>query len=81
VTITERNLTAGRAAVAAIVASTGRANVHVAPLELADRSSIDRLVAAGDGPLDILINNARVMQIPRLTLTPKRHELSGALTL
>jgi NAD(P)-dependent dehydrogenase (short-subunit alcohol dehydrogenase family) len=78
VTITERDLTVGRAVVAAIVASTGRANVRVAPLELADRCSIDRLVAAWDGPLDILINNAGVMQIPRLTLTPDGHELHFA---
>jgi NAD(P)-dependent dehydrogenase (short-subunit alcohol dehydrogenase family) len=78
VTITERNLSVGRGVVAAIVASTGSANVQVAPLELADRSSIDRFVAAWDGPLDILINNAGVLQIPRLTLTPKGHEMHFA---
>jgi NAD(P)-dependent dehydrogenase (short-subunit alcohol dehydrogenase family) len=39
VTITARNLTAGQEVLAAIVASTGSAKVHVAPLELADRSA------------------------------------------
>ena len=37
--------------------------VDVAPLDLADRASIDAFVAAWDGPLHILVNNAGVMAI------------------
>src|SRR6201999_2131814 len=52
--------------------------VRVAPLELIDRSSIDAFVAAWDGPLDLLVNNAGVMAIAELTLTPEGREMQFA---
>jgi NAD(P)-dependent dehydrogenase (short-subunit alcohol dehydrogenase family) len=38
--------------------------VRVVPLDLADRSSIAAFVAAWEGPLHVLVNNAGVMALP-----------------
>jgi NAD(P)-dependent dehydrogenase (short-subunit alcohol dehydrogenase family) len=43
-----------------------------------DRASIDAFVNAWDGPLHILVNNAGVMQLPHLTLTPEGREMHFA---
>jgi NAD(P)-dependent dehydrogenase (short-subunit alcohol dehydrogenase family) len=61
-----------------IRASTGNDAVAVAALELTDDASIDAFVAAWDGPLDILINNAGVMAIQELTLSDRGHEVQFA---
>jgi NAD(P)-dependent dehydrogenase (short-subunit alcohol dehydrogenase family) len=78
VTLAVRNTRAGAKAAADITASTGNAAVHVAALDLADPRSIAALVAGWSGPLDILINNAGVMAIPDLRLTPAGWELQFA---
>ena len=39
-------------------------NIRVARLDLADRASIAAFVAAWEGPLDVLVNNAGVMAMP-----------------
>jgi len=64
VTLAVRNLAAGAAAAAAIVESVGTANVQIAPLELSERRSVRSFVAAWDGPLHILVNNAGIMATP-----------------
>jgi NAD(P)-dependent dehydrogenase (short-subunit alcohol dehydrogenase family) len=78
VTITARNVTAAEKVVADIGRSTGKGDIQIAPLELVDRASIDAFIDAWDSPLHILVNNAGVMQIPQLTLTPDGHEMHFA---
>ena len=58
--------------------STGNDAVDVRQVELADPASVAAFVNGWDGPLDILINNAGVMAIPELTLTPWGDELHFA---
>jgi len=71
VTIAVRDTAAGER----IAAEIG--SVHVAPLDLADPASVARFVAAWDGPLHILVNNAGVMAAPE-TRTPQGWELQFA---
>jgi NAD(P)-dependent dehydrogenase (short-subunit alcohol dehydrogenase family) len=78
VTIAVRNTGAGAGVATEIAASTANGKVLVAPLELADLSSIDAFVRAWDGPLDILVNNAGVMALPDLQLTPQGNEMQFA---
>lgn len=52
--------------------------IREVPLDLADLSSVRRLVAEWDGPLDALVANAGVMAIPERTLTPEGWELQLA---
>jgi NAD(P)-dependent dehydrogenase (short-subunit alcohol dehydrogenase family) len=78
VTIAARNVEAAEAVAADVRECTGNADVAVAQLELTDRDSIDRLIAAWDGPLDILVNNAGVMALQELTLAPDGHEMQFA---
>jgi NAD(P)-dependent dehydrogenase (short-subunit alcohol dehydrogenase family) len=77
VTLAVRNTAAGDETAEDIIATTGNKQVHVAPLDLADRASVADLVAAWDGPLHILVNNAGVMASP-LMRTPERWELQFA---
>jgi len=58
-----------------IRATTGNDAVSVAPLELTDDASIAAFVAARDGPLDMLVNNAGVMAIQQLTRDGDGHEM------
>ncbi len=74
VTLAVRDISAGERTAADIVATTGNKQVLVAPLDLADRASIAAFVAAWDGPLHILVNNAGVMASP-LTRTADGWEL------
>jgi NAD(P)-dependent dehydrogenase (short-subunit alcohol dehydrogenase family) len=60
-----------------IAATTGNARVRVAPLDLADRASVAWFVAAWDGPLHILVNNAGVMASPEMR-TPEGWEMQFA---
>lgn len=78
VTLAVRDLAAGDRAAADIIRTTGNNHVRVAPLELADFSSIDAFVADWQGPLDILVNNAGVMAIPELQYSAAGHELQFA---
>ncbi|MGF7237819.1 MAG: SDR family NAD(P)-dependent oxidoreductase [Frankia sp.] len=64
VTLAVRDVEAGRWVAADITAGAGNAEVLVAPLDLADLSSIDAFVRAWTGPLHILVANAGVMATP-----------------
>ncbi len=77
VTLAVRNTDAGTQTAADITATTGNQNIHVAPLDLSDRSSIASFVAAWDGPLHILVNNAGVMALPEQH-TPEGWEMQFA---
>jgi NAD(P)-dependent dehydrogenase (short-subunit alcohol dehydrogenase family) len=63
VTIAARNLVAAEKTVVDIAATTGR-EVAVAPLDLADRTSISAFVRAWSGPVHVLVGNAGVMASP-----------------
>ena len=78
VTLAVRNREAGEAAAADIRSTTGNDAIAVAPLELADRTSIQALADAWSGPLHILVNNAGVMAIQERTLTPEGLEMQFA---
>lgn len=77
VTLAVRDTQAGQRTASDISASTGSA-VHVGRLNLADRSSVADFAASWTGPLHLLINNAGVMALPELTLTPDGWELQFA---
>jgi NAD(P)-dependent dehydrogenase (short-subunit alcohol dehydrogenase family) len=77
VTLAVRNVEAGDRTAAEITDGTGNKHVFVAPLDLADQASVAAFVAAWDGPLDILINNAGVMASP-LMRTPQGWEMQFA---
>jgi NAD(P)-dependent dehydrogenase (short-subunit alcohol dehydrogenase family) len=64
VTLAFRNVEAGQRTAEDIVATTGNKQVLVAPVDLADQASVASFVAAWDGPLHILVNNAGVMASP-----------------
>ena len=78
VTLAVRNLEAGERVADDIAASTGNRQVLVAPLDLADPYSIGALVARWRGPLHLLVNNAGVMRLPHLQLTPDGWEMQFA---
>jgi NAD(P)-dependent dehydrogenase (short-subunit alcohol dehydrogenase family) len=78
VTLAVRNLDAGERVAADIVAGTGSARVAVARVDLADLGSVAALVAAWDGPLHLLINNAGVMRLPTLQLAEVGWEMQLA---
>jgi NAD(P)-dependent dehydrogenase (short-subunit alcohol dehydrogenase family) len=78
VTLAVRNAEAGRNVAEDITATTGNADLRVAELDLAVPRSIAALVAGWTGPLDVLVNNAGVMAIPDLQLTPEGWELQFA---
>lgn len=77
VTLAVRNRETGEYTADNIIATTGNKRVLVAPLDLADRSSIASFVTAWDGPLHILVNNAGVMASPERR-TPEGWELQFA---
>ncbi|TPG34586.1 SDR family NAD(P)-dependent oxidoreductase [Mycolicibacterium hodleri] len=73
VTLAVRDTAAGEG-VAADIGGT----VDVASLDLSDLYSVDAFVAAWDGPLHILVNNAGVMAIQELTMSASGHEMQFA---
>jgi NAD(P)-dependent dehydrogenase (short-subunit alcohol dehydrogenase family) len=78
VTLAVRNTEAGAKTAADITTTTRNAAVHVMELDLADPRSVAAFGAGWSGPLDLLINNAGVMAIPDLRLTPQGWELQFA---
>ena len=78
VTLAVRNLEAGERVADDIAARTGNNQVLVAPLDLADPASIGALIARWSGPLHLLVNNAGVMRLPELQLTPDGWEMQFA---
>jgi NAD(P)-dependent dehydrogenase (short-subunit alcohol dehydrogenase family) len=77
VTLAVRDTRAG-ARVAAEIAASGDGEVRLAPLELADRSSIEALCKQWQRPLHILVNNAGIMALPALQRTEGGVELQFA---
>jgi NAD(P)-dependent dehydrogenase (short-subunit alcohol dehydrogenase family) len=80
VTLAVRNVEAGRK-VADGIAETLRpdaAPVQVGQLDLADPASVAGFVRAWSGPLHILVNNAGVMALPKLTRTAAGYEMQFA---
>jgi len=77
VTLAVRDTQAGDRTASDISATTGRA-VHVGRLDLADQASVAEFAAGWSGPLHLLINNAGVMALQELTLTPDGWELQFA---
>jgi NAD(P)-dependent dehydrogenase (short-subunit alcohol dehydrogenase family) len=65
-----RNIDAGKAAAASMKGST-----RVEQLDLASQASVHEFAERWNGPLDILINNAGVMNPPRYRETVDGHEL------
>src|ERR1700741_251302 len=80
VTLAVRNVEAGTKVADGIAEklSPGAGAVHVARLDLADPASVADFVRAWTGPLHILVNNAGVMALPKLTLTPAGYEMQFA---
>jgi NAD(P)-dependent dehydrogenase (short-subunit alcohol dehydrogenase family) len=80
VTLAVRNLEAGRKVADGIAEKLppGGGGVRVAPLDLADPASVAGFVRAWSGPLHILVNNAGVMALPKLTRTPAGYEMQFA---
>ncbi|MGU3498126.1 SDR family NAD(P)-dependent oxidoreductase [Mycobacterium sp. C31M] len=78
VTLAVRDIARGAEVAADISTTTGNDRVEVAPIELADPSSVDAFVQTWSGPLHILVNNAGIMAIPQRTLTAYDQELHFA---
>src|SRR4029077_10110124 len=80
VTLAVRNLEAGTNVANGITEKLppGAGAGQVARLDLADPLSVAGFVRAWSGPLHILINNAGVMALPRLTRTPAGYEMQFA---
>jgi NAD(P)-dependent dehydrogenase (short-subunit alcohol dehydrogenase family) len=77
VTLAVRNLEAGARTAEDVTATTGNKQVLVAPLDLSDQGSVASFVAAWDGPLHILVNNAGIMASPEMR-TPEGWEMQFA---
>lgn len=74
-----RRADAGTRVAAQIAQSTGNPAVTVAPLDVADLSSVRGFVTGfGARPLHILINNAGIMALPELSRTTEGHEIQFA---
>jgi NAD(P)-dependent dehydrogenase (short-subunit alcohol dehydrogenase family) len=78
VTLAVRDTGAGERTAADITATTGNAAVRVGRVDLADQASVAEFVTSWSGPLDRLVNNAGVMALPDLQLTPEGWELQFA---
>lgn len=78
VTLAVRNTDAGERTASDITETTGNSRLNVAPLDLADQDSIAAFVSAWEGPLDVLVNNAGVMDLPELMRTPEGWEMQFA---
>lgn len=64
VTLAVRDTAAGDRVAADIASTSGRADVAVSRLDLADLDSIDAFTRTWEGPLDVLVANAGVMDTP-----------------
>ena len=73
-----RDTAAGERTAVDIRATTSNQAVGVGKLDLADLGSVRAFVAAWDGPLHLLINNAGVMALPSRELTDHGWELQFA---
>jgi NAD(P)-dependent dehydrogenase (short-subunit alcohol dehydrogenase family) len=78
VTLAVRNPVAGEQTAADIIKTTGNAEVTVGRLDLSDQASVAAFAAAWTEPLDLLVNNAGVMALSELELTPEGWEMQFA---
>jgi len=78
VTLAVRDTAAGDRVAAEIGAGTGNTSVSVGALDLSDLTSVAAFVRAWTGPLDILVDNAGVMAIQELTMSPSGNEMQFA---
>ena len=78
VTLAVRNTDAGARVANDITTTTGNRNIHVVQLNLSDRRSVAAFVAAWDGPLHVLVNNAGIFAPPE-THTPEGWEMQFAV--
>jgi NAD(P)-dependent dehydrogenase (short-subunit alcohol dehydrogenase family) len=78
VTLAVRDTSSGDRVAAEIRDNTGNANVTVGALDLSDLSTVATFARTWSGPLHILVNNAGVMAVPELTLSPAGHEIQFA---
>jgi NAD(P)-dependent dehydrogenase (short-subunit alcohol dehydrogenase family) len=78
VTLAVRDTPGGDLVAADIRESTGNENVTVGAVDLSDLSSVATFARTWSGPLHILVNNAGVMAVPELTLSPAGHEIQFA---
>jgi NAD(P)-dependent dehydrogenase (short-subunit alcohol dehydrogenase family) len=65
VTLAVRDTAAGARAAEDVATTSGRDDLAVAHLDLADLASVDAFTAAWQGPLHVLVNNAGVMDTPQ----------------
>jgi NAD(P)-dependent dehydrogenase (short-subunit alcohol dehydrogenase family) len=79
VTLAVRSTDAGERAAADIRATTGRDDIRVAHVDLAEPSTVDAFTGGWTGPLHILVNNAGIMALPELTRTPEGWEAQFAI--
>ena len=73
-----RDTDAGERTMAQIIEATGNEEVGVAELDLADQASVEDFAEGWEGPLHLLVNNAGVMAIQDLELTPEGWEMQFA---
>jgi NAD(P)-dependent dehydrogenase (short-subunit alcohol dehydrogenase family) len=78
VTLAVRDTDAGERTAADITATSGSTALRVSRLDLADQASVAAFSADWSGPLDRLVNNAGVMALPDLELTPEGWEMQFA---
>jgi NAD(P)-dependent dehydrogenase (short-subunit alcohol dehydrogenase family) len=78
VTLAVRDTAAGQRTSADIAQTTDGPSVHVGRLDLADQASVAAFTADWRGPLHLLVNNAGVMAIPILELSPEGWEMQIA---
>ena len=78
VTLAVRDIRAGERVAADIRCGPGNPSVDVGRMDLADLESVAEFVAAFDGPLHILVNNAGVMALPERRLGHAGWELQLA---
>ncbi len=78
VTLAVRNTDAGERAASDITQTTGNPSLHVAPLDLADQSSVAAFVTSWESPLDVVVNTAGIMDLPELMRTPEGWEMQFA---
>jgi len=78
VTLAVRNTDAGQQVADEITATTGNPHVSVAPLDLANQTSVRAFTDAWVGPLHILVNNAGIMALPELERSPEGWEMQFA---
>jgi NAD(P)-dependent dehydrogenase (short-subunit alcohol dehydrogenase family) len=78
VTLAVRDTAAGDRTAADITSTTGNDAIYVGRLDLADQASVAAFAAGWSGPLHLLVNNAGVMALPHLQLTPEGWEMQFA---